>query len=137
MAKIAVAQMRIHLEELAKKLAAGYTDKQIMQELNYKERTFYNHKAKVSRIYGNIGERKTEEALEAEAHILKDRFLHLYRALYENIADATNNRNTRLRDKAYAAQVAAEIAIQLLKLEVEGFRSRQARQAEARAAKYV
>ena len=133
MAKIPSAQMRIHLEELAKKLAAGYTDKQIMQELNYKERTFYYHKAKVCAIFGNIAETKTEETLEAEAHILKDRFLRLYRHLEQNIT----NGNDRLSDKAQAAQVAAELGIKILQLEVEGFKARRLKQAEAKAAKYV
>jgi orotate phosphoribosyltransferase-like protein len=134
--KIPVAQHHIHLEELARLIAKGLSDKDIMQELNLKRRTYYYRKAQVSKIYGNIAEKKTEETLEAEAHILKDRFLHLYRMLYENIATA-NNRNTRLKDIATAAQVAADIAIQVLRLEVEGFRTRQAKQAEARAAKYV
>jgi hypothetical protein len=32
MAKIASAQMHLRLQQLAKKLAAGYTDKEIMQD---------------------------------------------------------------------------------------------------------
>jgi hypothetical protein len=131
--KIPAAVMAIHIEELARKLSEGNTDRQIMQELNIPERTFYYRKAIVSKIYGKITERKTEEVIEAEMHVLKDRFLRLYRQLEQNIA----NSNDRLRDKASAAQVAADLAIQVLRLEVEGYRTRQARQAEARAAKYV
>jgi hypothetical protein len=52
--------MRIHIEQLAKKLAAGYSDKDIMQELNLPERTFYYRKAQISKIYGNIARKKTE-----------------------------------------------------------------------------
>jgi hypothetical protein len=133
MSKIPEAQMRIHIEELARKLSEGNTDREIMQELNIPERTFYYRKAIVSRIYGNITERKIEQVIEAETHILKDRFLRLYRQLEQNIA----NSNDRLRDKASAAQVAAELAIQVLRLEVEGYHTRRAKQAEARAAKYV
>ena len=73
--------MHIKLEELAKKLAAGCTDKEIIQDLKIKRRTFYYHKAKVCRMYGNIAEKKTEDVLEFEAHILKNRFLRLYRNL--------------------------------------------------------
>jgi hypothetical protein len=36
MAKIPSVQMHLKLEELAKKLAAGYTDKEIMRTLNFK-----------------------------------------------------------------------------------------------------
>ena len=133
MGKIAAAIIRIKLEELAKKLVEGYTDKAIMQELNLPRSTFYYRKAQVFRIYGNIAEKKIEEMLEAEAHILKDRFLRLYRHLEQNIT----NGNDRLSDKAQAAQVAAELGIKILQLEVEGFKARRLKQAEAKAAKYV
>ena len=49
--------MRIHIEQLAKKLAAGYSDKEIMQDLKLKLRTFYNYKAKVGRMFANIAEK--------------------------------------------------------------------------------
>jgi hypothetical protein len=45
--------MHLKLEEIAKKLAAEYTDKEIMQDLKLKRRTFY-YKAKVCSMYGNI-----------------------------------------------------------------------------------
>jgi ACT domain-containing protein len=81
MAKISAAQSHLRLQQLAKKLAAGYTDKEIMQALNLKRRTFYHYKAKVCSMYGNIAEKKTEQVLEFEAQILKDRFMRLYRNL--------------------------------------------------------
>jgi hypothetical protein len=37
--------------------AAGYTDKEIMQDLKLKLRTFYNYKAKVGRMFANIAEK--------------------------------------------------------------------------------
>jgi hypothetical protein len=123
MAKIAAAQMRLKLEELVKKLAAGYTDKEIMQDLKLKRRTFYYHKAKVCSMYGNIAEKKTEQVLEFEAHLLKNRFLRLYRNLQERVT----NRDTKLRDVANASEVAADIAINIFKLEMEGFRARKTR----------
>ena len=81
MAKIPSAQMHLKLEELAKKLAAGYTDKEIMQALNLKRRSFYYHKAKVCKMFGDIAEKKTKQVLEFESQILKDRFMRLYRNL--------------------------------------------------------
>ena len=81
MAKIPSAHMHLKLEELAKKLAAGYTDKEIMQTLNFKRRSFYYYKAKVCSMYGNIAEKKTEQVIEFELQILKDRFMRLYRNL--------------------------------------------------------
>ena len=71
MAKIPAAQIHLKLEDLAEKLAAGFTDKEIMQDLQIKRRTFYNYKAKVSRIFGNVTEKKMEEKLEFETEILR------------------------------------------------------------------
>ena len=129
--------MRLKLEELAKKLAAGKSDKEIMQDLKLKRRTFYYYKAKVCSMYGNIAEKKTEQVLEFEAHILKNRFIGLYRNLEERIT----NRDTKLRDVANASEVAAMIATNIFRLEVEGFRARKTRselkQAEQKAVRYV
>jgi hypothetical protein len=123
MAKIQAAQMRLKLEDLAKKLAAGFTDKEIMADLKLKRRTFYYYKAKVCRMFGNIAEKKTEQVLEFEAEILKDRYIRLYR----NLEQGTTNRSTKLRDAANASEVAAMIATNIFRLEVEGFRARKTR----------
>jgi hypothetical protein len=137
MAKISAAQSHLRLQQLAKKLAAGYTDKEIMQALNLKRRTFYHYKAKVCSMYGNIAEKKTEQVLEFEAQILKDRFMRLYRNLEQRIT----NPDTKLRDAANAAEVATDIAKNILRLEMEGFRARETRrdlkQGEQKAAKYL
>jgi hypothetical protein len=137
MAKKPAAQTRHDVEELAKKLAAGFTDKQIMQDLKLKRRTFYNYKAKVCRMFGNIAEKKTEQVLEFEAEILKDRYIRLYRKLEHR----ATNRSTKLRDAANASEVAAMIATNIFRLEVEGFRARKTRrelkQGEQNAIRYL
>ncbi len=137
MAKKPAAQIHHDLEELAKKLAAGYTDKQIMQDLNLKRRTFYYYKTKVCSMFGNIAEKKTEQVLEFEAEILKDRYTRLFR----NLEQRATNRNTKLHDVANATEVAAMIATNIFRLEVEGFRARKTRselkQAEQKAVRYV
>ena len=137
MAKITSAQTNLKLEELAKKLAAGYSDKEIMQALNLKRRTYYNYKSKVCKMFGDIAEKKTEQVLEFEAQILKDRFMRLYR----NIEQRATDRNTKLHDAANASEVAADIALNIFRLETEGFMARQTRrelkQGEQKAAKYL
>ena len=129
--------MHLKLEELAKKLAAGYTDKEIMQALNLKRRSFYYHKAKVCKMFGDIAEKKTKQVLEFESQILKDRFMRLYRNLEQRATD----RNTKLHDAANASEVAADIALNIFRLETEGFTARQTRselkQGEQKAAKYL
>jgi hypothetical protein len=137
MAKIPAAQMRLKLEDLAKLLAAGYTDKEIMTSLKLKRRTFYYYKAKVCRIFGNIAEKNTEQVLEFEAEILKDRYIRLFR----NLEQRATNRNTKLRDVANASEIAAMIATNIFRLEMEGFRARKTRrelkQGEQKANTYL
>jgi hypothetical protein len=137
MAKIPSVQTNLKLEELAKKLAAGYSDKEIMQALNLKRRSFYYHKAKVCKMFGDIAEKKTEQVLEFESQILKDRFMRIYRNLEQRATD----RNTKLRDAANASEVAADIALNIFRLETEGFTARETRrelkQGEQKAAKYL
>ena len=134
MSRTSDAQMRLHLEELAKLLAEGYnSDKQLMQELNLKRRTFYYHKAKIVKLWGDIAARRSEQSLEFQAQVLADRFLRLYRQLEQNIT----NGNDRLRDKADAAHAAAELAIKIFQLEVEGVRARRLKQVEAKAQTYL
>jgi hypothetical protein len=63
--------------------AAGYTDKEIMQDLKLKLRTFYNYKAKVGRMFANIAE-KNYKVLEFEMQILKERYTRLFRSLEQS-----------------------------------------------------
>ena len=107
MAKIPAAQIHLKLEDLAEKLAAGLTDKEIMQDLQIKRRTFYNYKAKVSRMFGNIAEKKTEQKLEFEAEMLKERYLRLFRNLEQRIMKADDSQSHGLQEIANASEVAA------------------------------
>jgi hypothetical protein len=61
--------------------------------------------------------------LEFEAHLLKNRFLRLYR----NLEQRANNLNTKLCDATNSTEVAADIAINIFKLEMEGFMARKTR----------
>ena len=158
------AEMNKMLEEIAKRLAAGCTDKEIITDLNLRERTFYYYKAEISRIYGDITAKKTEEALEFEAKVLKDRYLRLYRSLEQRIIGGDSNNNfgssrsdtttpttasgaslsakpSRLHDIAIASEVAANLATQIFRLEFEGFMRRktikQLGRSEDDAARYV
>jgi hypothetical protein len=74
--------------------------------------------------------------LEFEAEILKDRYTRLFR----NLEQRATNRNTKLRDAANASELAAMIATNIFRLEVEGFRARKTRmelkQGQQKAARY-
>ena len=124
MAKIPAGQIHLKLEDLAEKIAAGFTDKEIMQDLGLKRRTFYNYKAKVSRMFGNVADKKIEEKLEFEAEILKERYIRLFRNLEQKV---TTDQSMNLRNAANASEIAAMIATNIFRLEIEGFMARKTR----------
>jgi hypothetical protein len=121
MAKVSNAQMNAQLEVIAKMLSDGYTDTEIMNKLNVKRSTFYVYKARLFKVYGDIAAKKTEESLELEAEILKDRFTRLFRRLELKL----NERDNELADLALGCETAAMIGLNILKLEVEGYRARE------------
>ena len=85
--KITAGQMRGQLEEIAKKLSAGYTDREIMKDLKIPRSTFYRYKAKIFSIFGDLAAKKTEKVLEFESEILKDSYIRLYRNLETRVMD--------------------------------------------------
>lgn len=136
MAKIPEAQMNAQLEEIVRQINAGYTDLEIMKNLNVKRQTFYDYKQKIFKRFGDIAAKKTDATLEFEADLLKDRYNRLFRNLELSVTDPSAN----LGDKALASEVAAFIATNIFKLEVEGLRARQGRklqQNEQKAIRYI
>lgn len=136
MAKIAAGLMRAQLEEIVKQINAGYTDLEIMKNLNVKRQTFYDYKQKIFKIYGDLAAKKTEATLEFEADLLKDRLTRIFRSLELGLTDQSTN----LGDRAVASEVAGWLAMSILKLEFEGLRARQARAIrvnEQKAARYL
>lgn len=123
MAKISSAQMRAQLETIAKKLTDGYTDLEIMKDLRISSGAFYNYKRKIFKAYGDIAAKKSDQSLELEAALLKDRYIRLYRTLELKM----NEDHQDLADVAMAAEIAAFIATNILRLEVEGLKQRQGR----------
>ena len=102
MAKVTAKQMRAQLEAIARKLSDGYTDSEIMKDLNLKRSTFYVYKSKLFKVFGDIAKKKTEESLELEAELLKDRYIRLFRRLELKIHEPGNE----LGDMAAACDTA-------------------------------
>ncbi len=74
-------QIENELIEIEHRICQGRTDKEIIKELNIKERTFYYYKNKLYQISASIQAKKTEEIMAFEQQILKDRLTRLYRYL--------------------------------------------------------
>jgi FixJ family two-component response regulator len=75
-------QIENELIEIEYRICQGHTDKEIIEELNIKERTFYYYKNKLYQLSASIQAKKTEEVMAFELQILKDRLTRLYRHLY-------------------------------------------------------
>lgn len=135
---ISAAVMRAQLEAIAKKLSDGYTDSEIMKDLNIKRATFYNYKARIFNLYGDLAAKKTEKSLEFEAEVLKDRYIRLYRALELRIS--SHPKDEDIGEVAVATEIAAFICTNIFKLETEGLRARQGRPlqlTEQKAIRYI
>jgi hypothetical protein len=111
-------QIENELVEIQHRICQGHTDKEIMEELNIKERTFYYYKHKLYQMSAAIQAKKREEVMAFEMQILKDRFTRLYRHLELKAASP----NTKAGEVAKIAEIAQDIAINILKLEGEGLR---------------
>jgi ACT domain-containing protein len=113
-------QAKSQLEQIQNKISSGSsTDKEIMQELGLKRANFYKYKAKIYRRSAAIQSDKSEKSLAFYQQILNDRLTRIYRVLEEKLTDE----RTKGRAAARCASVAQEVAINILRLEVEGLRA--------------
>jgi len=106
--------------EIEHRICVGHTDKEIMEELGIKERTFYYYKEKIYQQSAEIqAKKKTEQVLAFEMQILKDRLSRIYRHLDQRITAE----NVKARDLIEIVPVACDIAESIYKLEIEGLRA--------------
>ena len=105
--------------EIEHRICQGHTDKEIIEELGIKERTFYYYKEKLYQQSAEIQAKKTEQILVFESQILKDRLTDMYRQLQQR----ARAENTKARDLAEITTAAYNIAINIFKLESEGLRA--------------
>ncbi|HSF51340.1 MAG TPA: LuxR C-terminal-related transcriptional regulator [Nitrososphaeraceae archaeon] len=100
-------------------LLENKTNEQIANELKISIRTVQNYKRRLEQRYGTIWRQKTNDTLFLECTLFKNRMLRLYKALEDQVtSDETSG-----TDKAKCAEVAANIAIDILKMESEGIKA--------------
>lgn len=127
--------MRAQLETIAKKLREGYTDSEIMHDLQLKRTAFYSYKSKIFKVFGDIAAKKTEQSLELEAELLKERYIRLFRTIELKISDGSIT-----MPQVAGADTAAAVATNIFRLEAEGLRARQGRglqRLEQQAVRYL
>ena len=106
-------QIENELIEIERRICQGHTDKEILEELNIKKRTFYYYKNKIYQMSASIQAKKTEEVMAFELQILKDRLTLPFRHLCLKLESP----NTKVGQAAKIADAAKRIATNIFKLD--------------------
>lgn len=111
--------MEYELIEIYRRLCNGESDFQIMTALCIQERNYYKYKKRLEVRLMEYQRKKTDDMIFMESQLFKNRMLTLYKALENSVlSDKTSG-----TDKAKYAEIAANIAINVLKMESEGIKA--------------
>jgi Sigma-70, region 4 len=111
-------QYEAQLRQIFKLLLENKTQDEIARELHIGVRTVARYTQRIEQRYGEIQRQKTDNTLFLEAQLFKNRMLHLYKILEKKAEDPKVNGN----ECAKCCEVAANIAIDVLKMESEGIK---------------
>ncbi len=100
-------------------LLESKTEEAIAKELGVSTRTVQRYKVILDQRYGSIWKQKTNDTLFLECHLFKNRILRLYKSLEDQVI---SDKTTAL-EKCKCAEIAANIAINVLKMESEGIKA--------------
>ena len=112
-------QYEAQLQQIFRLLLENKTQDEIAHELNISTRTVARYFQRIEKRYGQIQRQKTDDTMFLECNLLKNRLLTLYKALETQVV----SEKTSGTEKAKCAEVAANIAIDVLKMESEGIRA--------------
>jgi hypothetical protein len=94
-------------------------NEQIASELKISIRSIQNYKRRLEQRYMAYQRQKTDDTMFLECNLLKNRLLTLYKALETQVtSDKTSG-----TEKAKCAEIAASIALDVLKIESEGIKA--------------
>jgi hypothetical protein len=99
-------------------LLKNKTNEQMASELKISIRSVQNYKKRLEQRYLTYQKEKSNSMIFLEVNLLKNRLLKLYRSLESKVGDPEISAS----DSAKCADVAAGIAINVIKLESEGVR---------------
>jgi hypothetical protein len=119
MAQITKQQYEAQLQQIFRLLLENKTQEEIAHELNISTRTVARYSQRIDKRYGEVQRQKNDDTLFLECHLFKNRMLNLYKALETKVFDD----KTSGVEKARCAEIAANIALDVLKLESEGIRA--------------
>jgi hypothetical protein len=118
MAQITRQQYEAQLQHIFRLLLENRTQEEIAHELNISTRTVARYSERIDKRYGEAQRQKTDDTLFLECSLFKNRMLTLYKGLERTvISDKTSG-----VEKARCAEIAASIALDVLKMESEGIK---------------
>jgi hypothetical protein len=112
-------QKEAQIQHIFRMLVECKTYEEIARELNIGLRTVYRYSLEIDKRYGEIQAQKTDNTLFMECQLFKNRMLNLYKILETKATDL----KTSGSEAAKCCEVAANIAIDVLKMESEGIRA--------------
>jgi len=119
MSRITKQQHEIQLQQIFRMLLEAKTQEEIAKELNVNVRTIQRYTQEIDRRYGQMQRQKTDDTLFTECQFFKNRLLTLYKILESKASDVKVSGT----ETAKCCEVAANIAIDVLKMESEGIRA--------------
>ena len=115
---ISKEQYETQLQYIFRLLLENKTQEEIARELHISTSTVARYSHRIEKRYGEMQRQKTDNTLFLEAQLFKNRLLHLYQILEKKAEDPKVNGN----ECAKCCEVAANIAIDVLKMESEGIK---------------
>jgi Homeodomain-like domain len=119
MAQITKSQYEAQLQHIFRLLLDGKTDEEIAKVLNISVRSVQRYKRRLESRYGAFQAAKTDSTLFLECSLFKNRLLKMYRILEQKALDPKTNGT----ETAKCCEVAANLAIDVLRLEAEGMKA--------------
>jgi Homeodomain-like domain len=118
---ISKQQYEAQLQHIFRLLLENKNQEEIARELHLSTRTVARYSQRIEKRYGQMQRRNTDNTLFLEAQLFKNRMLKLYKALEDQVT--SSSKETSGTEKAKCAEVAANIAIDVLKMESEGIKA--------------
>jgi hypothetical protein len=113
------SKLELYLQQIFRMLLESKTEEAIAKELGVSTRTIQRYKVILDKRYDSIWKQKTNDTLFLECNLFKNRMLKLYKLLEDEVVSP----KTTAAQKVKCAEVAANIAIDILKLESEGIKA--------------
>jgi hypothetical protein len=112
-------QYEAQLQQIFRLLLENKTQEEIAHELNISTRTVARYTQRIDKRYGDIQRQKNDDSLFTECQLFKNRMLTLYKIAENKASDPKISGS----ETAKCIEVAANICVDVLKMESEGIKA--------------